>query len=376
MGHNWTLETPAERGRRLLAALAAWGLLGGACLLLAVVRLRRDYLRYLQASGRKKLRWWQARRPAVPQEQPVRWKERHVEGVAPLAVLREYPRWLGLLLVVLATFLWSGWIILSHLPVGLGHIWHLLVALDFAELLQALTGGTPAAREFFNQGLAVMLLAALVIGVRCSGAVTGEREKNTWEALLLTPMETHQLIRSKLWGIIGASVPYLIAYAATALPLALLGGGGAVLWILLWLGVTVLAMGYAGAAGLWCSVRSKTSWRSLLGTLAFTYLGGFVIYLVGSCPASILALLITLIIALLDPSWGGRGMAPRVFTMTGEVFSVAICIILAGAFVLAAWLLLRQAEYRVGVLERTKHWKYEPPSPRPYRPRRPLRYDA
>ena len=39
-------------------------------------------------------RSWLTRRARVHGD-PLRWKERHVEGVAPLALLRATPRWLG-----------------------------------------------------------------------------------------------------------------------------------------------------------------------------------------------------------------------------------------------------------------------------------------
>src|SRR5262245_66316966 len=68
-----------------------------------------------------------------------------------------------------------------------------------------------------------MLLASLLVGIRCSGAVSGEREKQTWEALLLTPLTSRQLIRGKLWGIMGASLIYVLAYAVPALLLSLAG---------------------------------------------------------------------------------------------------------------------------------------------------------
>src|SRR5262249_42045696 len=153
--------------------------------------------------------------------------------------------------------------------------------------------------------------------------ISGEREKQTWEALLLTPLETQSLIRNKLWGILGAAVPYVMAYTIPALFLATLVGpergwimmvvvavlavlavtifrkhidsiksfwvalisavvlmfvsipmGGGVLFLtILCLIVTALAMFFMGAAGILCSVRCSTSWRSLLATLGLGYVG-------------------------------------------------------------------------------------------------------
>jgi ABC-type transport system involved in multi-copper enzyme maturation permease subunit len=356
LGQGWTMDDAATRGRRVLAVAAAWGTLGLVCLAVAAWRLRPAYLRYLEGHGRRRRRWWQARRAPLTGE-PVRWKERNVEGVAPLSVLRDFPRWLGLLLVTLAATAASGRIFLSHLSGGLGPLWDAVWSLDLEGVLAILDASAPAGHEFYWQGFTVMLLAALVLGVRCSGAVTGERERRTWEALLLTPLETRTLVRGKFWGILGAAVPYLIAYAVPALAIAALCGLGALFWTGLWLAVTCLAVAYAGAAGLWCSVRSSTSWRSLLGTLTLTYLGGFVMYVVGSTAGCVIALVVSLVVFALAPNLGGvlGGMG-----LVWEFFHVGVCVAMAGAFVLTAWRLLVAAEYRVSVLERVKHWKYAP----------------
>ena len=62
------------------------------------------------------------------------------------------------------------------------------------------------------------------------GAISSERERQTWEALLLTPLSAGQIIRGKLWGVMAASYWYLLAYAAPAVTLSVLGGPVAVFW--------------------------------------------------------------------------------------------------------------------------------------------------
>ena len=105
--------------------------------------------------------------------------------------------------------------------------------------MKTLTLLPDAGTGFLIQSLVVMLLASLVVGIRCSGAITGERERQTWEALLLTPLSARQVVRGKLWGIMGASYWYLLAYAAPAAVLSALGGLLALWWTVLWLAVTV-----------------------------------------------------------------------------------------------------------------------------------------
>src|SRR5207244_9488292 len=67
-----------------------------------------------------------------------------------------------------------------------------------------------------------------------------------------------------------------------ALPISIFGGVMAFFWTVLWLGVTVLAMYFVGAAGIWCSVRSRDSWRSLVGTILWGYVGAGAVFLVTS----------------------------------------------------------------------------------------------
>src|SRR5439155_5862972 len=62
----------------------------------------------LQGEGRKKkAAWWNVGRAAMG-DAPVRWKEYHIEGLAPLPILRLIPRWLGLGLIFLASLLEIG----------------------------------------------------------------------------------------------------------------------------------------------------------------------------------------------------------------------------------------------------------------------------
>ncbi len=252
------LEAARIMGRQLFLGLLAWGGLTAACLALAAWRLRPAYIRQLQGAGRAaKVRWWHSRRPPIA-EQPVRWKEQHVEGLAPVAWMRQIPRWLGILVCTVATIAGSGTIIAMNLKPGITPEGLLAKALSgqLLELVQAVDwSGTGSG--FLAQASLAMNVFGLLVAIRCSGAVTGERERQTWEPLLLSPLTVQQLIRGKLWGIMRVSFIYLAAYAVPALLMSILAGPMAVFWTVLYLGLTVLAMYYLGAVGLWSSVRAR-----------------------------------------------------------------------------------------------------------------------
>jgi ABC-type Na+ efflux pump permease subunit len=149
--------------------------------------------------------------------------------------------------------------------------------------------------DFLAESIMVLLVSSLIVGIRCSGAIVGEREKRTWDALLVTPLTARELVRGKLWAVMGASYPYLAAYALPAVFCSALTVSIALFYTVAGLAVTVLAMYHMGAAGLYFSVRSKTSWRSLLATLAVGY-GG--VSVAASCASFPLLIVLSLIVGV------------------------------------------------------------------------------
>lgn len=344
----------------------AWGSIGAVCLVISALRLRAAYLKELENSGKKRREAAAVRRPAVP-EDPVKWKERYVHGIAPLNFLARIPRWVGIPGVLLVTIACSTFIVWSSLPPVafpelLDRIRHLDAVWVADNVMQAQAG-----TGFFTLGTVAMFLFSLVVGIRCSGSVSGERERQTWEALLLTPLETRQLIRGKLWGIIGACMPYVAAYAVPALLMSVLAGLSALFWMVLSLLVTALAMYYVGGAGIWCSVRSQSSWRSLLGTLGWGYVGAFVLLAISSPIGLAIFIVLLIFLALLAQLNPGLAMTlAGTFSTAWFAAFVSVYVILAVCFFAAARYFVSSAIKRVANRERIRHWKDEPA----YRPQR------
>jgi hypothetical protein len=351
----WRGGSAAEVVQRLPLLLLTWGAVGVGSLVLAAWRLHPAYIKQLQGQGRpRKARWWRARRAAIGDE-PIRWKERHVEGVAPLAALRRFPRWLGMLFITATTLLASLGILLNS---GRRNLEQLLSDLRDFRIDQVWAAFPGASDGFALQGLIALLLGTFVVGIRCSGAVTGERERQTWEALLLTPLPIRLLVRAKLWGIIGAAMPYLLAYAVPALLLACVGGIDCVVLTAGLLLGTWLGMLFMGSAGLWCSVRAKTSWRSLLGTLFISYVGGFFLYVLSLPLIFIFWILLQLTFFIID-QYLGTGLARNFLGGFGP-FVIGSYLMILGLFLFLMWWLVRDAEKYVADRERIRHWKEEP----------------
>ncbi len=357
------MQNLAEAGRRLAVSTLCWTALGGACLAVAVWRLRPVLRAELEGScppSASPARWHSASLPPVTDE-PVEWRERYVEGLASIPALRRVRTWVGISGIAVATTCSSLGILALSLPAGVGPTDALraLVSLRPAAIQEVMP---EAAEGFLVQSLVAMLLASLIVGVRCSGAITGERERQTWEALLLTPLSARQLIRGKLWGVLRASLWYLLAYAAPAIVFATLGGLMALFWTVLWLAITLLAMYYVGAAGLWCSTRSRNSWRSLLGTLAAGYLGGIALFLVSSPVWGIAAAILYALFKLFDRTYGTRASAflPSNLAVLETPLLVMSSLALALIFWLMARTFLSHALRWVADRERTRHWHEEP----------------
>jgi ABC-type transport system involved in multi-copper enzyme maturation permease subunit len=219
--------------RRLPALLIPYGALGLVCLGLAIWRFRTAYLRQVEAAGRSRQGRWKRQARTVGND-PVRWRERATGS-------------------------------------------RMLRSLGIAFVLALTTGSSAVIRAndepfwFLVQGGAALLFASFIAGIRASGAVSGERERRTWESLLLTPLETWELIDDKLRGTLQSVYPYLWAYALPAAALSLWTGADALLFTASLLLLTWVTMYYMAATGLWCSARSKSSWRSLVMTFAIGY---------------------------------------------------------------------------------------------------------
>ncbi len=386
-----------ELAIRLSVEVGAWGMLGCLCLAASVWQLRRVYIRELESPVVKQ-QWYHGERVPIGDD-PVRWRERYVERLMPASfksflvplLLLPYslvylitPKsasgraqrlslWPGVVLTSLLTTASSLLILWACLPPAatLPAVMEAVARLDLNRLRSMMPEG--AESYFVLQGLAVMLLASFIVGIRCSGAITGERERQTWEAVLLTPMSAKHLVAGKLWGVMGACYWYLLSFAVPAVLLSALGGVGCLGWTALWLAVTVLAMYYMGSVGIWCSARSKTSWRSLLGTMAMGYLFGLALYLLDAIPVSILTAIVNLSLYLIDKSAGthlyNAASAGSVASFFGSpTFTALSCIGMALIFLILSRMFLGRAQRWIADRERTRHWHEEPVYRRARRP--------
>lgn len=263
----------ALRVRLLLNALG-WSAMGVVATGLAVWRLRPAYEKQLGA-GAQTRGSGRVRHHARVDDDPLAWREREVEGIAPLALLRRAPRWLGIgVFAVLCSILTSVW------------------------------GGVDGVLVLVGQGFWITFVAGTLVGIRASGTICNERERQTWDTLLLTPLNASALVNGKLRGIRQAAGMYLwLGYAVPSLLIGLLYGGNHLFAVLCVIAFYWAGMYFMIAVGVWCSAKSQNSWRSLLATLATGYAYGIGI----SIAVTIAATILTCFLAFLASSRNNVG---------------------------------------------------------------------
>src|SRR5207302_376017 len=111
------------------------------------------------------------------------------------------------------------------------------------------------------------LMGALLMAVRASASISGERERRTWDDALLMPLTTQEVLEAKAGGLLRAAVPYQIAYFVAALPGACLAGAWpavlvAAVWVTAVWALSWPLLYFAAAVGLECSARSGGSWQA------------------------------------------------------------------------------------------------------------------
>ena len=368
----------AEAIGRLGHAAMAWGSLGTVTTTIAIWRLRPAYLRQMEARPRRR---WAAQFVARPR--PVRdiiaWKEYHVG--------RRVPLWLGVPLTVAAAAA--------------------LTAYTFDNRF----GSPSLARVSLYSSFSgwAMFVATLIVGVRCSGSITGERERHTWDGLMTSPLSAREIVRGKLRGVLRATWPYLLAYwfgaglmgtllmidspDLTILSIApAIAFCGVLIWwattadrsrstsyavgwfvlcgVLLtagvggWEGAVIagvallaswLAMHFLGAVGLACSARSVSSWRSLLATVVIGYVGGSALFCAGIPIGCVGSMILAVVFEAFEKTLIGNPNGGSAFGAGGwfyVLYSVSLTAGSAGLLWLVARSVLNSAENTVAKRDR------------------------
>src|SRR5262249_5496213 len=123
-------------------------------------------------------------------------------------------------------------------------------------------------------GSCIVLLA---VGIRAASSVGSERDKQTWDGLLTTPLSNREILFGKWLGSI-SSARWLLGLLAIIWFLGILGGGLSIIApILLLMCLTVYAA-FMVSLGLVFGVLAKTTLRAVMGTVFAGLVAGGVPY--------------------------------------------------------------------------------------------------
>lgn len=199
-------------------------------------------------------RWrWAVRRSIG--DNPVRWRERHILGIAPLPALRSIPSWLGMIGCLAFSASMIGGLVNSS---SHGRFSNLLLRLKWDEAWQLLTRLSPTlvAGDTTLMGVILVLIAGITILIRTAGSLSEEKRMKTWDDLLMTAIPVNEIASAKMWGILQASIFYIFCYALPLFAFSLLGGQDAINAAILSIGVTVVVVFLAANLGMSMALAS------------------------------------------------------------------------------------------------------------------------
>jgi ABC-type transport system involved in multi-copper enzyme maturation permease subunit len=229
------------------------GLLALATASLAIARIRRVFLVQTYGKSRKTRRavtlWG---RPAVGSF-PMLWKEIHCEG----NTRTNWIAWSIFTVLLSATFVPAGLIIYYALR-------------DFyAEVRPYDNIATHMNAWVRVCNVVVGCLTLLAVAVRASTVVSSERDKQTLDTLLTTPLDSSSIFYAKWVGsILGAR--FGILWLAAIWAIGIVTGGLHIAALLLVMAAWLVYAGFLATLGMWFSTICKTTLRATVLTILST----------------------------------------------------------------------------------------------------------
>jgi hypothetical protein len=167
-------------------------------------------------------RWRWGLRTGVGDD-PIRWRESRILGIAPLPVLRTIPTWLGMVGCAIFAVAMIGGLINSS---SHGEFVRLLMRFNWSEAWSYVQRHTDERMysDVMLMGFLLVFFAGLTVFIRCAGTISEEKRLKTWDDLLMTAIPIREIVRSKRKGIIQASWLYIISFSVPWLAFACIGG--------------------------------------------------------------------------------------------------------------------------------------------------------
>jgi ABC-type transport system involved in multi-copper enzyme maturation permease subunit len=310
-----------------VVTVGAWTLLGAAGSAWAAWRLRPAFL----SSMDEPRRGWRLLRPyraPISASRPMLWKELYIEQAQAFG---RVVKWLGILVV--AVFSGTS-IVLAGLVAW--EAWFVPDADQSSWALNYLT-------EWLTWSWLMGWLIQWATGLRAAAAITSERQRGTWDALLVSPLEAREIVWAKIYGSIyglrGLLAAVIVAWTLGLMCGALTGGAFAEL-----LARTFAIGSFMTAAGIALSLHCESSTRAMTGTI-FCWLGS-------ACIFAALAGILTFTVLLVCVLWDLMHGVPPAPMPTGW-FAIIFHTIRLAFYALAAILVAIYIQRRFDLVART-----------------------
>lgn len=257
-----------------------WSSFGVVCTLLAGWRLRPAYLKYIGGYTPKGDVQRRGRVPPIS-ERPMLWKELFIEKT------KTFGKAGNVLGGVLAGSLLVG-------AVGMGGL---------VYYYQDVATDTPRA-DWWRYVMAIYIgssstyicyLIQWAIGMRAAVAINSERQNATWDGLLMSPLEGHEIVWGKLWGSLYA-MRMLVGAVLIAWLVGALFGAMELSACLLEFGSAVIIGAFMAACGVWLSLYTESTTKAM-GLIIGVWLVAKMLF------AAIAVVLTGIIAALLFLAW-------------------------------------------------------------------------
>jgi ABC-type transport system involved in multi-copper enzyme maturation permease subunit len=245
------------------------------CALWAVVRLRAVAVKQTYGEAKRVQRQAGSKRMGKRRtigQNPMLWKELVVER-------RTRPNWFARILIILlvaGSFVPGAWILIDHFLEWKG-TWR------WSHLGELMNVWVRVA------GTMIACLMLLNVALRASSSVSGERDRQTLDSLLTTPLEAKSILYAKWLGSI-LSIRWGWVWLGLIWLLGLLSGGLHVIGLLLLVYVWFVYAAFLASLGLWFSIWSRTTLRANIWTIAATAAFAFGHWLPWTCCSPLLRL--------------------------------------------------------------------------------------
>jgi ABC-type transport system involved in multi-copper enzyme maturation permease subunit len=316
----WPLASAAGGLTWLPAALtiATWTIFGVLGVALAAMRLRSASLQPAESTRRKRRILRRHRVPPVG-KRPMVWKELYIEQ---MRTVNRIARLLGLVLIVLylgGSFLLAGLILLGRIDPAWSGLQNL------AQMQY---------RSFAFANTAMAWLIQWAIGLRAAVSISSERERNTWDSLLCSPLDGLEIVTAKLYGNLyalrGLAVAVLIGWVLALISEALPPEGFIQLLIL-----TLCASMFMAALGIHVSLTSASPTRAMAITISLWIAAAVATQLFSLVVIAVGYLAVNILQKLFWPTWMS-GPGPFFGAGFSTLVAVLRCLLYVAATILLA----------------------------------------